>query len=263
MITMNFFSGKEPQPPVYFHTACMELNQSNMHYGIGQQQFHQILLVVSGTGLVRCQGKELPLKRGCAFYTAEYCVSEYINTGGLKTAFVTAKGSLLQSLVAYYGCGEFLYTDKIHTESSLQGIQDIITEFYAQKRQGRLSAMVYQYFVDFFEQMRPSVQTSAERACLYIERSFTQKLTLESVARQCGISVSKLCHDFKAVYGSSVFSYILHLRLTYARSLLHASTSLPIKQVALACGFEDASYFCKAFKEKYGCTPATDQKQSI
>lgn len=260
MITINLLSDQENKLPICFHTACADFHQSNMRYAAGQQQFHQILLVLSGTGIVRSCGRELPLKRGCAFYTAVGTESEYINTGNLKTAFVTATGPLLTSLVSYYTNEQFLYTDKLHTESTVNSIQNIISEYYAHKRQGHLSSMVYSFFTDYFEQLHSPALTCPERIGLYIERTFTQKLTLESLAQQHGISVSKLCHDFKAAYGCSVFVYILHFRLTYARRLLQTSPDISIKQAALACGFEDVSYFCKAYKQKFDTTPSTDQK---
>jgi len=260
--TINLLPEGIPEPPVYFHTASSHFPQNTMRYPEGAQQFYQILMVLSGTGVLHCRGESYPLQRGCAFFTAEGVPSEYIDTGGLTTAFLTARGSSLPGLLAHYGCGDFLFAQRVNLESCLSGIQRIIREYYEHKREGQLSAYVYSFFVDFFEEQAGSPKTAAEQTSLFIERHFTQKLTLDDLAAVCGISVSKLCHDFKKQYGCTVFTYILNLRLTYARSFLRSSRDARTKDAALSCGFEDISYFCKAYKKKFGRTPAEERKNT-
>lgn len=258
--TINLLPEGVPKPPVYFHTASSSFQQNTMRYGPGDQDFYQILLVLSGTGELHCQGVHYPLQRGCGFFTARGCPSEYINTGGLTTAFLTARGDAVPDLLACYGCGDFLFTQRVDLENCLSGIQKIIREYYEHKREGQLSAYVYGFFVDFLEQQAGNPVTPLEQTSLYIEQHFTQKLTLERLAAVSGISVSKLCHDFKKQFGCTVFEYILNLRLTYARSFLRASRDARTKDAAVRCGFEDISYFCKAYKKKFGRTPAEDRK---
>ena len=71
--------------------------------------------------------------------------------------------------------------------------------------------------------------------------------------------MSKLCHDFKRDMGCPVFAYILNMRLTYAQRFLRSYPDVRIKDAALSCGFEDLSYFCKAYKKKFGRSPAADR----
>jgi len=258
-LTINLLPDGVPVPPVYFYTASSHFPQADMGYAPGAQTFYQILLVLEGTGVLRCQGNSYPLKRGCAFFTAQGCPSEYRNTGGLVTAFLTARGSALPGLLAHYGCGDFCFTDRINPEEYLSGIQRIILEYYDRKREGQLSAYVYSFFVDFLEHWSGTPLSPLEQITLFIERNFTRKLTLEQLAAVSGISVSKLCHDFRKHCGCTVFTYILNLRLTYARSFLQASRESRTKDAAIRCGFEDISYFCRAYKKKFGRTPAQDK----
>ena len=258
-LTINLLPEGIPAPPVYFYTASDYFPQATMGYAPGAQNFYQILLVLSGTGVLHCQGNSYPLKRGCAFFTAQGCPSEYINTGGLTTAFLTAKGDARPGLLAHYGCGDFFFTDRANPDKHLQEIRRIIREYYDHKREGQLSAYVYSFFTDFLEQHAGVPLTPLEQTTLFIERNFTRKLTLDQLAAVSGISVSKLCHDFKKQYGSTVFSYLLNLRLTYARSFLQVSPEARTKDAAIRCGFEDISYFCKSYKKKFGKTPAQDR----
>lgn len=244
--------------PVYFRTASERYPQNTMRYGPGAQNFYQILFVVSGTGKLHCDGKTYPLSRGCAFFTGMGQPSEYEDTGDLITAFLTVKGFAMESLVAHYGCGSFLFVQGLNLEKYLSMIRSIIGEYYEQKREGVMSSMAYRFVVDFFEQQSVAIPSPLEQLCRYMERRFAQKLTLAQLAQEAGMSVSKLCHDFRREYGCTVFTYILDLRLTYARSYLRNSRQVRVRDVAEACGFEDVSYFCKAYKKKFDITPAQE-----
>ena len=257
--TINLLPEGIPEPPVYFHTASTSYPQNNMRYLVDAQNFYQILLVTSGTGVLHCQGNTYPLQRGCAFFTAQGQPSEYINTGGLTTAFLTAKGSALPALLQHYKCGPFLFAEQVNPEKYLSGIHRILREYYEYKREGQLSAYVYTFYVDFLEDLTGGRKTAAEQVSLFIERNFTKKLTLDQLAAFGNISVSKLCHDFKKNFGCTVVEYILNLRLTYARNFLQTNRDARTKDAALSCGFEDISYFCKAYKKKFGKTPAEDR----
>lgn len=257
--TINLLPEDFRELPVYFYTASNSFPQNTMRYDPGAQQFYQILLVLEGSGVLYCGGRSYPLTRGCAFFTAEGYPSEYVNTGGLTTAFLTARGSALPVLLAHYGYEDFLFAEHMNVEKCIADISEIIREYYEQKREGRLSAMAYQVFVDFFEAQRESTASPLEQICRYLEKHFMEKLTLARLAALSDVSVSKLCHDFKAAYGCTVFAYILNLRLTYARSYLFSDRDARTKDAALSCGFEDISYFCRAYKKKFGLRPSQDQ----
>lgn len=260
--TINLLPEGFKEPPIYFHTASSCFAQNTMRYAAGAQHFYQILFVLEGTGVLHCSGSIYPLKRGCAFFTAMGHPSEYTDTGGLTTAFLTARGGALPALLSHYGCGSFFFTDRVNPEKYLSGIRRIIREYYEHKREGQLSAYVYSFFVDFFEEQTGSGISAAEQISLFIEKNFTRKLTLEQLAALGNISVSKLCHDFKKAFGCTVFEYILNLRLTYARNFLQTNRKARTKDAALSCGFEDISYFCRAYKRKFGRTPAEDRKNA-
>jgi transcriptional regulator GlxA family with amidase domain len=48
----------------------------------------------------------------------------------------------------------------------------------------------------------------------------------------------------------------MDLRMSRARAFLEA-TDLPIASIALACGFDDPSYFARVFRAAHGVTAAT------
>ena len=260
-ITMNLLPEDFREPPIYFCTACANYRQTDKQYLPGEQTFYQILLVTAGTGLLRHGNKTYSLSRGCAFFTALGEPSDYTDTGDLTTAFLTVRGNAMPQLLEHYGCGNFLFAQNIDLDRAVHAIREIIREYFDRKREGLLSAMAYRFYVDFLEQKTGTEPSALERICRYMERHFTEKLTLEQLAGVGGMSVSKLCHDFRRIYGCTVVSHILNLRLTYARNFIQTNREARTKDAALSCGFEDVSYFCKAYKKKFGKTPAQDRER--
>ena len=115
-------------------------------------------------------------------------------------------------------------------------------------------------FLEFFESnAHDSDDDYLTKAISFIDKNFTKKITLDEIAKQCGVSVSKLCYDFRQKYGKTVFEHVINQRLNYARAYLSNSSSIRVKDVSLTCGFDDVSYFCKAYKNKFGKSPALDK----
>ena len=88
----------------------------------------------------------------------------------------------------------------------------------------------------------------------YIEGHFPEPLSLEQMARQAGLSVSRFSALFKQETGYSPHKYLLNTRLHASLPLL-ISTLTPVSEVALHIGFADASSYIAAFRRKYNCTP--------
>lgn len=87
-----------------------------------------------------------------------------------------------------------------------------------------------------------------------LQNKFTSSITLQNIAKQCGISREHFIRSFTKRYHKSPGAYLRKLRLEQARSMLEAS-SLPIETIATACGFSSANVFCRAFRHAYSTTP--------
>lgn len=82
-----------------------------------------------------------------------------------------------------------------------------------------------------------------------------EPLPLEALCRKLEVEPRRLRRMFQRALGVSPMRYYLALRLTEARFML-VNTDLPATDVALACGFESASAFARAFRSKFGFTPS-------
>lgn len=103
-----------------------------------------------------------------------------------------------------------------------------------------------------------------QKAATIIGQSFRDEISLGDIAQKISVSPNYLGKIFKKTMGVSYNEYINNLRLGCACQLL-ATTTLSVKEVAFGAGFASAEYFCFAFKQKLGYTPATyrDMKASL
>jgi YesN/AraC family two-component response regulator len=93
-----------------------------------------------------------------------------------------------------------------------------------------------------------------QKTILIIDSDISAELSLNSLAKQQGISAGYLATIFKRDTGKTVSEYIKDKRIEHAMYLLSA-THLQIQTIALHCGIMDVQYFSKIFKKKIGKNP--------
>ena len=77
----------------------------------------------------------------------------------------------------------------------------------------------------------------------------------------CGISDTYFRKIFISQFGTSPQKYLINKRLTQAKTLIEDGAFDSISKVAMSVGYEDALYFSRAFKERYGISPSNMAKQ--
>lgn len=87
----------------------------------------------------------------------------------------------------------------------------------------------------------------------YLTEHFREPLRLDDLAARFFISKSYLNRHFKAYTNSTVYAYLMALRITHARRMLREGATAA--EAGRECGFSDYSTFYKAFKAQTGITP--------
>ncbi len=87
----------------------------------------------------------------------------------------------------------------------------------------------------------------------YIEDNYGERLSLDSLSKQFGFSRNYICKLFSKNLGTTLMRYVLDIRMKHAAQMLRDS-SIPIKEIAIMCGYVNAMYFHRVFKEYYGVT---------
>ena len=81
-----------------------------------------------------------------------------------------------------------------------------------------------------------------------------EKITIEDIANEVGLSQSHFMKYFKQYTGQSFVNYLNDYRLSRAGGFLR-TTGDTVTEIAGRCGFDNLSYFNRLFRRKYGMTP--------
>ena len=93
-----------------------------------------------------------------------------------------------------------------------------------------------------------------QRAIRYLEDHLNQKITLQQLAAQAGLSREYFCTLFHQQTGKTVFTYLRWARVQLAKEML-ATTETSLAAIASLLGFSSQSHFQRVFREVEGGTP--------
>ena len=86
-------------------------------------------------------------------------------------------------------------------------------------------------------------------------RRLTEYIDDRLIETLAGVGTWTFTRHFRASFGRTPHAYIIERRIDRARRLL-AQSSLPIKEVASACGFADQAHMTRLFQTHLHITPA-------
>lgn len=98
-------------------------------------------------------------------------------------------------------------------------------------------------------------QQPLQQAINYIEQHYSEHLEQRVLAEHCGMTPFRFSRLFKQACGMGFPEYVQRKRLEKAEELL-INSQMPITSIAYAVGFQDPSYFARAFKQQFGCCPS-------
>ncbi len=131
---------------------------------------------------------------------------------------------------------------------------------------GQLYLMFYTLFSKCGERSaRRSDNKSLEKMKLiikYIENNYADKITIEDMAEELGLSQSHFMKFFKNTMGTTFIDYLNEYRLTMASKLLISSES-SILDIAAEVGFDNLSYFNRLFKRRFLASPREYRKRCV
>lgn len=93
-----------------------------------------------------------------------------------------------------------------------------------------------------------------------MEQSIENPLPRAELARIAEISLRQIERLFRQHLGRSMGEHYLFLRLDRARALLR-QTSLSALEIAIACGFSNASHFSRTYSKAFGHSPRAERKR--
>ena len=90
--------------------------------------------------------------------------------------------------------------------------------------------------------------------CEYVDAELANDITCHKIASAVNLPLRAIFDGIKKRTGFSPYQYVLERRIVRARELLVAS-SIPISEVALACGFASQQHLTSTLSKRLGMTP--------
>lgn len=106
------------------------------------------------------------------------------------------------------------------------------------------------------------IDLNLKNAIIYIESHYQEEVTLQNISKAAATNHSTLTKLFKAECGVTPIEYLWRHRVTVAKKHLEF-TDLPVKEIALRCGFKNVQHFCRKFGMYTGFIPSDFRKEAV
>lgn len=244
--------------PICSETVGFDAPQIPRHRPQGLRA-NQIMLVSRGHGVLELSGAQYELEAGDMFFLKKDEPHAYYGTDNdFSTSWLTFYGQGVEPLLSYYGVTASAVFTSRHRGEFEKKLFSLWEIFDSDISIPALMSRVYDCTVSFFDDAFRAELTQTEMIKNFIERHFAEPLTLDEIFADCKYSKSKLSKDFKEKYGETVFDMLTRIRLSNAKKQMEEDPTLKVKDVALSCGFNDCSYFCRMYKRAFGNSPRLD-----
>lgn len=101
-----------------------------------------------------------------------------------------------------------------------------------------------------------------KKAVLFIENNYQSDIRLTDIAQSVSLNHSTLTQLFKEELGLTPVAYLWKYRIVVAKKILEF-TNLPIKEVAIRCGFKTTPHFCRRFEQLTAQTPSEFREETL
>ncbi|NLR98327.1 AraC family transcriptional regulator [Rhizobium sp. P38BS-XIX] len=122
------------------------------------------------------------------------------------------------------------------------------------------SAIAYEAAMVLYDDVFGSHAFAADRSAMqividHINDNLDKPLPVDELARVSGLSRAHFSRVFSESEGVPPAEFVLQQRMQRAAKLLTKAAFIPVKEVAIMSGFDDANYFSKVFRRIYGINP--------
>lgn len=236
--------------PIYIITTGINTPQGKMDRPTGANM-HHIMFVEDGQGVFEIYSERHILSKGTAvFFKKRIPHCYYAHTADFKTAWVTFDGFAVEKMFQYFDAENFSFIEKSSLYDKILLCDHLFKKLDSYEL---LSKVVYDllisYFIELEESHRPKQLTIAKQ---YMKENYTKDISVADIAEAVGISQSSLYQLFKQQEKRTPIETLRILRIQNAKLLLLSKKNYKISQIAHMCGFSNAAYFCKVFKNETG-----------
>lgn len=118
----------------------------------------------------------------------------------------------------------------------------------------QLLDMIYGFTVEQQHMRIANQHDNIVRSVMHIEAHYTDKLSLEQLAKVAYLSKYHYTRSFKKHVGMTPYEYVSTVRISHAQNLL-LTTSLSVEEIGWKVGFSGSKNLIRQFKQATGMTP--------
>lgn len=138
---------------------------------------------------------------------------------------------------------------------------DSIDPFYILEKMIRIINMLYKNMNSSLKEYENSEDIIALTKMIgYVQKNYFNKILLKDIYNIGNCCKTKCTSLFNKYLNTSPMVYLNKYRLEKASNLLN-NTNNTITEIAYACGFSNASYFCELFQKYYEISPKMYRKK--
>lgn len=116
-----------------------------------------------------------------------------------------------------------------------------------------------EYIRKLLEQRENDAVRPIRKAKEYIQKHYSEPITLEGVSSEVGLSSAYFSVLFKKTEGEGFAKYLINVRMEQAKILLRES-NIPVSEICRRVGYNDLKHFTHTFEKAMGVKPATYRK---
>lgn len=224
-----------------FHAGDLVFLGSNIpHVWYSDEDYHRQDSPLRSKAIVIYFNSEI---FGANFYSLE-------ETQGLKQLFHKAERGMVIVGEANKWLND-LVTQMPHKKNldRITGLLQILQVLSTTKEYELLASIGYQNSYDVKDNHK------IDDVFQFVSQNFSRHITLEEMASRCNLTPQSFCRFFKKRTQKTFVDFLNEFRISHARKLLAENEDMSISEIAYACGFNNISYFIKAFKATTGITP--------
>lgn len=252
----------DPLIPFRLHRAIIALPQAPQNW----HENSEFIYCVSGEGYVTYNDRSIPISQGQLVAINSEMFHSVISQSGMCYHCVTLDRHF--SRESGIPTTELFFRERIEDpqiNKSFLAILDALEDYHSTGNT-RLAAVVRARTLDFLYQLCRDHLVAESRGehrlpspmvrsvMTYIRKNLSSPMTLDEIARYAGVNKYHMSREFKRVVGRTVFDTVVQLRCAAAKDLIEGGST--VSQAARSCGFENLSYFTRAFKKYYQELPS-------
>lgn len=246
--------------PFFLHSIGDDLYQNPMYRPNGFPYSHMIT-VLDGDGIVECEGFCESVSKGDIFFIKKNIPHKYFSYGKtFQTRWITFDGTACDAIFSSQNITNF----KLFKDVDIAKLNTHFDNLYNKSLQYingyELSVHIYSYIINFFNcNKKHEFYDNMQDVINYIKHNYSKCITLEELSEISAMNKFTFCREFKKIYNSTPFEFILQTRIQNAKTLL-TDSNMQIQEIAEKVGFNDTGYFCRIFKKEENCTPSEFKK---